>query len=205
MEGETGMTGLEKITDRILAEARAQADEIRGQAEGEAGAVLREAEESLLRLREEAKEREALVKKELEARARSSASLKKRQLILAAKQDMIREQLEKAHQSLLEMGAEEYFSFIEQMVRQSALPKEGEIRFSERDLKRLPDGFDKRLNQAAAERGGSLKIGSEPAHVDGGFLLDYGGIEENCSFQALLTARRDECSDQIQKLLFETE
>ena len=199
------MTGLEKITDRILAEARAQADEIRGQAEGEAGAVLREAEESLLRLREEAKEREALVKKELEARARSSASLKKRQLILAAKQDMIREQLEKAHQSLLEMGAEEYFSFIEQMVRQSALPKEGEIRFSERDLKRLPDGFDKRLNQAAAERGGSLKIGSEPAHVDGGFLLDYGGIEENCSFQALLTARRDECSDQIQKLLFETE
>ena len=205
MEGETGMTGLEKITARILAEARAQADEIRGQAEGEAGAVLREAEESLLRLREEAKEREALVKKELEARARSSASLKKRQLILAAKQDMIREQLEKAHQSLLEMGAEEYFSFIEQMVRQSALPKEGEIRFSERDLKRLPDGFDKRLNQAAAERGGSLKIGSEPAHVDGGFLLDYGGIEENCSFQALLTARRDECSDQIQKLLFETE
>lgn len=205
MEGETGMTGLEKITDRILAEAGAQADEIRGQAEEEAGAVLREAEESLLRLREEAKEREALVKKELEARARSSASLKKRQLILAAKQDMIREQLEKAHQSLLEMGAEEYFSFIEQMVRQSALPKEGEIRFSERDLKRLPDGFDKRLNQAAAERGGSLKIGSEPAHVDGGFLLDYGGIEENCSFQALLTARRDECSDQIQKLLFETE
>lgn len=205
MEGETGMTGLEKITDRILAEARAQADEIRGQAEEEAGAVLREAEESLLRLREEAKEREALVKKELEARARSSASLKKRQLILAAKQDMIREQLEKAHQSLLEMRAEEYFSFIEQMVRQSALPKEGEIRFSERDLKRLPDGFDKRLNQAAAERGGSLKIGSEPAHVDGGFLLDYGGIEENCSFQALLTARRDECSDQIQKLLFETE
>lgn len=199
------MTGLEKITDRILAEARAQADEIRGQAEEEAGAVLREAEESLLRLREEAKEREALVKKELEARARSSASLKKRQLILAAKQDMIREQLEKAHQSLLEMGAEEYFSFIEQMVRQSALPKEGEIRFSERDLKRLPDGFDKCLNQAAAERGGSLKIGSEPAHVDGGFLLDYGGIEENCSFQALLTARRDECSDQIQKLLFETE
>ena len=61
-----------------------------------------------------------------------------------------------AHQSLLEMGAEEYFSFIEQMVRQSALPKEGEIRFSERDLKRLPDGFDKRLNQAAAERGGCL-------------------------------------------------
>lgn len=29
MEGETDMTGLEKITDRILAEARAQTDEIR--------------------------------------------------------------------------------------------------------------------------------------------------------------------------------
>lgn len=199
------MTGLEKITDRILAEAAAEADEIREKAEEEAGAVLREAEESLLRLQEEAKEKQALVKKELEARARSSAALKKRQLILAAKQELIRDQIEKAHQSLLQMDSEEYFSLIEQMVRQFSLPKEGEIRFSERDLKRLPDGFGRRLEQAAAERGGSLKLGSEPARVDGGFLLDYGGIEENCSFQALLAAKRDECSDRIQKLLFETE
>ena len=64
------MTGLEKITDRILAEARAQAGEIREKAEEEAGAVLRETEKRLSRLREEAKEREALVKKELETRAR---------------------------------------------------------------------------------------------------------------------------------------
>lgn len=199
------MTGLEKITDRILAEARAQSDEIREKAEEEAGAVLRETEERLSRLREEAKEREALVKKELETRARSSASLKKRQLILAAKQDMIREQIEKAHQTLLAMEPEEYFSLIEQMVRRFALPKEGEICFSQRDLKRLPDQFEKRLEQAAAERGGSLKIGREPASLDGGFLLDYDGIEENCSFQALLAAKRDECSDQIQKLLFEKE
>lgn len=63
MEGETDMTGLEKITDRILAEARAQAGEIREKAEEEAGAVLRETEERLSRLREEAKEREALVKR----------------------------------------------------------------------------------------------------------------------------------------------
>ena len=103
------MTGLEKITDRILAEARAQAGEIREKAEEEAGAVLRETEERLSRLREEAKEREALVKKELETRARSSASLKKRQLILAAKQDMIREQIEKAHQTLLAMEPEDIF------------------------------------------------------------------------------------------------
>lgn len=200
------MTGLEKITDRILAEARAQADEIREKAEEEAGAVLRETEERLSRLREEAKEREALVKKELETRARSSASLKKRQLILAAKQDMIREQIEKAHQTLLAMEPEEYFSLIEQMVRRFALPKEGEICFSQRDLKRLPDQFEKLPGTGRpAERGGSLKIGREPASLDGGFLLDYDGIEENCSFQALLAAKRDECSDQIQKLLFEKE
>ena len=103
------------------------------------------------------------------------------------------------------MEPEEYFSLIEQMVRRFALPKEGEICFSQRDLKRLPDQFEKRLEQAAAERGGSLKIGREPASLDGGFLFDYDGIEENCSFQALLAAKRDECSDQIQKLLFEKE
>ena len=201
------MTGLEKITDRILAEARAQAGEIREKAEEEAGAVLRETEKRLYKTpgREGRKEREALVKKGAGDKGQSSASLKKRQLILAAKQDMIREQIEKAHQTLLAMEPEEYFSLIEQMVRRFALPKEGEICFSQRDLKRLPEQFGKRLEQAAAERGGSLKIGVEPASLDGGFLLDYDGIEENCSFQALLAAKRDECSDQIQKLLFEKE
>lgn len=67
---------------------------------------------------------------------------------------MIREQIEKAHQTLLAMEPEEYFSLIEQMVRRFALPKEGEICFSQRDLKRLPDQFEKRLEQAGPQSAG---------------------------------------------------
>lgn len=196
------MTGLEKIIDRILEDAKAEAETIREKAEEEAGAVLRGADESLERLKKEAEEKEELEKKSLRARAESSAALKKRQMILEAKQDMIREQIERAYKSLLNMEEAEYFDLMETMIRRFSLPKEGEICFSEIDLKRLPTGFEERIEKAAEEKGGRLKIRKEPAAVDGGFLLIYGGVEENCSFAALFAAKKDEFSDRIHGLLF---
>ena len=50
------MTGLEKITNRILEDAGRQAGEIRAAAEAEAEEILRETRDSLEKMREEADE-----------------------------------------------------------------------------------------------------------------------------------------------------
>ncbi len=83
------------------------------------------------------------------------------------------------------------------MLDKYVLAKTGEIYFSEKDLDRMPQGFEAVIEKAAVSKGGSLTLVKEPKNIDGGFILVYGGIEENCSFRALLAARRDELSDKV--------
>lgn len=42
----------------------------------------------------------------------------------------------------------------------------------------------------------------KPAEIDGGFLLVYGGMEENCGIKAVFDSVKDELSDQVNRLLF---
>ena len=38
--------------------------------------------------------------------------------------------------------------------------------------------------------------------MDGGFILCYGGIEENCSFDAIFDSAREHLQDAVQRILF---
>lgn len=94
----------------------------------------------------------------------------------------------------------EYFANLLKLIRRYALPQE-EILFSQRDLDRLPSGFEQELAQALPA-GGSLKVSREPRKIDGGFVLVYGGVEQNCSFAALFDAAKDRLQDKLHALLF---
>lgn len=171
-------------------------------AEAEAEEILRETRDSLEKMREEADESLQLEQKNRRARAESSAALKKRQMLLAAKQEMISGLIEKARETLLNMEDREYFALIEKMAECFLLSGEGEICFSEKDLGRLPKDFEDTLQKAAGKKGGTIKLSQHPVSISGGFVLVYGGVEENCSFEALFAARRDELSDKVSGLLF---
>ena len=102
------MTGLEKITSRILADARAQAEEILDEATEKSFAVraqnLTNAQAAQDRLIAEAeKEGEALV-----IRAKSSAAMTRRNVELAAKSEMIERAFTRAMQEIYEMDRAEY-------------------------------------------------------------------------------------------------
>ena len=195
------MTGLDKMISQIqdeakaeaesrLAAAREEAEKLTAQAaaEGEAmgEALVQQAEEDASRYLD---------------RVRSSADMKRRMAILQAKQEVIAEVLKKAYEKMdsLEDGA--YFDLIRRLLRECAQPLDGEIRFSEKDRKRFPAGFEKEIGKIAAERGGSLRLG-ENAAIDNGFILAYGGVEENCTFRAMFDSRKEALQDAARKVLF---
>ena len=49
---------------------------------------------------------------------------------------------------------------------------------------------------------GSLKVSKEGKNIENGFVLVYGGIEENCTLRAMFDAKRDELSDKVHRMLF---
>lgn len=196
------MNGLEKITSQILDDARREAEELLRKAEKQTEAIRSEADESVKQIRDDQAAKAKQQSDSYKERLKSSAQLKKRQAVLLAKQQVIAEMLKKVHQALLEKEPDEYFALLEKMAERFALAKDGEIYFSKRDLGRMPEGFAAYVQQAAKKKGGSLRLMEEPKEIDGGFILVYGGVEENCSFQALLSARKDELSDKVHGMLF---
>ena len=88
------------------------------------------------------------------------------------------------------------------MLEKSVLAESGQIRFNAADQKRLPAGFEKKIAAIAEKKGGALTVSQETCDIDGGFLLVYGGIEENCSFAAMFAAEKENLQDKVHTLLF---
>ena len=64
----------------------------------------------------------------------------------------------------------------------------------------MPAGFREEIKSLAQKKGGVLEISGETRNIDGGFILIYGGIEENCSIDAMFAEKRDELLDQVRKI-----
>lgn len=196
------MAGLEKIMSQILEEANGEASEIINKAQEEANAILAKADAECKKMEDESVEKEKARQLAHEERLKSSAQLKKRQVVLLAKQQIISDMLERAYEALLQQDIESYFVLIKKMLEKFTLAKAGQIYFSDRDLKRMPSGFEAEIEKIASEKDGSLTLVKEAKAIDGGFILVYGGIEENCSFKALLNEKKEELADKVQRLLF---
>lgn len=196
------MTGLEKMKSQILDEANRSAGEILEQAKKEADAVMAEARKNAEAECQRISEKSEADAESLKGRAESSCDLQKRKAVLKAKQEVISEILKRAYKKMLASDTETYFDIIRKMLNKYVLPEEGEICFSSDDKKRMPDGFEKEIAAIAAAKGGKLTVSKEKRNIQGGFVLIYGGIEENCTFKAMFDSRRGELSDKVHALLF---
>ena len=198
------MTGLEKIITQIIDDAKANAQKAKAAAEEEASMILASAktqrEEQVAQIQADTQAQVAAIG----AHAQSGAKLKQRQTLLSAKQQLIREIIQSAKDSLLELDDGAYFRLIFQMAAKFALPQQGKLILNEKDLGRAPKDFNAQLEAAVkAIPGAALSLSDSTRPIDGGFVLDYDGIEENCSFDALFYSSQEDLQDKVQELLFQ--
>lgn len=196
------MAGIEKITDQIIEEAKLSAASKVENARKEAEEIVEDARQECLKMEAEASEKEEILRKNHESRVKSSADQQRKRALLQAKQEIIKEVIDEAYRELKSQDSDSYFRTIEKLVKTYALPESGEVYFSEKDLLRMPENFSEKIEKAAKERGGTLKLMKEARQIEDGFILVYGGIEENCTLRALLDAKKDQLQDQVNRILF---
>ena len=175
-------TGLERILEQIRADAEQKAGETVAAAEREAEALLEKAAQAA---EAEAAEREASGAAEAEGirrHAESAAVFSRRRTLLAAKQSAIRDAIAAAKSQLHGLSDGEYFAVLARLAQKYAA-----------DLARLPAGFEDRLNKAVGR--GHITVSKTPCDLPDGFLLVYGGIDVNCTFDALFEAEADALQD----------
>lgn len=196
------MTGLDKIINQIEEEAKSSADKILEDANAQAESVLAEADAACKEIEEAAVAKALAAREDILKKSRSTAQMERKKALLSAKLEVISQIIDQARSSLYALDDKAYFELIIRMIGKFALAQKGEIRFSARDLGRLPAGFEKSVQAAAAKNGGELTVSQEACEIAGGFILVYGGIEENCSFEAIFTAERESLQDKVHTLLF---
>ena len=196
------MAGIDKMTRQILEEAKAAAEAKTAEASVKAEEIISEANEEAARTVESISHKSETEVANYKERVLSSIDLQKRTKILSAKQELISEILDKAYASLTDMEADKYFDMLLRLLEKYALPQEGEIYFSFADLKRMPKGYEAEVKKAAGSRGGSLTVSETGRNIENGFVLAYGGIEENCTLRAMFDEKREKLSDKVRELLF---
>ena len=194
------MTGLDKILEQIKKESDEAVSEKLSDAKGRADEIMNSAKAEVEDECEHIKSQGKRQAKDIEDRASSAADLYKRKAVLSEKQRIIAEVFDKAEQRLLNLKGSEYYDTVMNMAIKNALNQEGTIIFSKEDLDHIPTDFEMRLN--ARLKGGRLSLSKETRPTGGGFILSYGGVEENCTFKALIDASRESLADKVQDILF---
>ena len=162
------------------AETQKMTDEIINSARSEAEKILADAAKKTAQLSENSK---------------SSCALYEKNRLLTEKLNIINNAVDTAAHSLKNMDSDEYFKAVETLVIKYSHDGEGELLMNERDRAAVPDGFMESLNKKLKEKNASVYLADESAKIDSGVIIRYGGIEENCTFGALIGEKRDEIRD----------
>lgn len=196
------MSGIDNMTNQIMEQANLQANDILKQAKEEESKILDALKLDLENIKQESDKKLESEIKDYKSRALSSRDLTKRRKILQTKQDIIADLIDKTCLSLKELNKDEYFNLLIQIFKKFAYNKQGIMYLNKKDLDRMDKSFENDIEKIAKEKGGEIEISKTPKEIEDGFLLVYGGVEENCSFNSLVMSNKSKLQDRINEMLW---
>ena len=193
--------GAEKLIERILAEARQDAEAVLQQADDQAGRLngAAQAEADAIRTAAEAKGNK--IREEILERCRTNAKLDARKHILAAKRGLMEEAFDLAERRLEEMSGKERDDVLRGMLQrecqggETILPAPKDVEAMAALIAVVNAGF-------ASENKAALTLGPAEPSLKGGFLVRAQGYEKNCSFTALMRELRESKQTDVADILF---
>lgn len=196
------MSGLDKIIARISDESAGRAKEVLDEARKKAESITAD---GLKRTAEECerinKKAEAAVLSTAE-KGQASADLKHKQILLQGKQELMTEVIDTARKRLDSLDDGAYREFILKLFKKHLPKQDAELMLSAHDKERLGESVLAELKSLAEQNGVKLTLSDKPGNIKNGFVLSYGGVEENCTVEALLEQSMDELSDKVRDILF---
>ncbi len=221
------MTGLDKITGRIIEEAQA-----------EAAQILKDADEKCKKIAEEYATRAKKIRKEIDedaqkqaeyiiSHAKSTAAMAKRNILLDAKAQLVGIAFGGAFEEFTSMTDEKYQSFLVMLLtyalknhvetQQASVVLDGEenvlfadryeIVLNKKDTEKhgqaVLDGVRRNLvGKLASSVFEKIYVSKNHANIKGGLILRYGDVEMNCSLEMLFAQKRDKLEVDVHKILF---
>jgi V/A-type H+-transporting ATPase subunit E len=194
----------EKIIEKILNDARAEAQRVLESAQAQAAQIHEQAE------REAQRQRELIVaqaRQEAHSRRRAhlaAATAAARNAVLAAKRALIERAFKQAAERIAAMPAGEYKSWLLRLIVHAAETGDEEVILSPADRQILGEAFIREANAQLAQHGkrGALRLSPETRDIGRGFVLKGKGSEMNVTVATLLRRAQDELEIEVAQMLF---
>lgn len=193
------MNGIDKIIQRIEADAKMEVERILSAAQDQAAEIT-----ELYQGRADAEAAELAARNEKNAAERedrlvSSAQMEVRKTTLAAKQQMLEKAYALALDKLCSMPDAQYIETVAELLVQAAPKGTGKVIFAPEEQARIGKAAVEMANE---KLGGQLTVAEETRPIRGGFILADDKVEVNCSFDTLVRLQKNETAGAVTKILF---
>ena len=198
------MSGAEKLKEKIIAEAEAQAKRLLEEARQRADTIVAHGEREAAAKKDTLLAQARIQAEERKQRALTIAGLDARKQILAAKEALIEDTFNQALSRLQELDREKYRELIFPMILAAAQRGDEELIVSPDQRDYFDTSFLEKINEALRRQGkkGEIALAGETRPLKGGFVLRAGEVEFNNSFDSLLRMRRDLLEPAVAGMLF---
>lgn len=198
------MNGIEKIREKIMQEAAAQAETHREKAEKQAAEIAEAGRQAAEEKKREILDRAEQEARETERRLLAAARLEAKKEKLLTQQKAVEQVFGQVLDKMGSMPGDRYVLLLAGLVMEAAQEEEGEIVLSASDRLRLGEDLMAQLAALTREQGKALRVGlsEDTADIRGGFILRLGDVEINHSFEAWLRTWREELEREAHTRLF---
>ena len=192
----------EEVVEKILADAKTEAEEIKKQAQEGEQAEQAKLDEQLNRYR-----------KQTESAAGKAAEDKKLHLLAAARMDIAKQFLaekrkilddvfDQAAVQLKTLPDEDYRNLCTKLMLEAVETGDEEV-IVDTEERRIDEEFIRQLNQKlGSNKKGNLTLANERQNLGAGFILRRGKIKNNASLKVLLSQAHKELEIELAKELF---
>lgn len=221
------MTGLDKITKKLIDDAKADAGAKLDAANAECASIEADFEARAAALRDSMladAEKEASSRI---ARIKSSVAIERRNVVLAERSALVDEAFSHAMDDIRAMAPEDYrkllVDILSSVLMAQVRAEEDELKNYGPDELQTAENYEVILNQADLKAHGQsliaetavavagrispdevskLKLAETAAPIDGGLILKYGDVEVNCSLSMIFSRLRETLEGEVYGILF---
>ena len=194
--------GTQQVVEKILAEARSEADNILAAAKDKAVAAEANLQSELDEYRKETEVMAEASAKDKKARMLAMARMDIRKELTAAKNAVLDEAFAGAAEQIKSLSDQEYQQLITSLITKAVETGDEEVVIG-KDETRIDHTLIKNINRTLGSGfKGNLVLAETKANIDGGFILRRGGVRINASIGVLLAQVKEQIETELVAELF---
>jgi len=192
----------EQVVEKILADAKAEAEKIKKQSEEKEAAEQTKLDEQLAEYKKQTKMLAQKAGKEKKLHLLAAARMNIAKQFLAEKRKILDEVFAKAQAKLEKLPDKEYQMLCTKLILEAVETGDEEVVIDNKE-KRIDQNFINEVNkQLGPDKKGDLRLSGERQNIGAGFILRHGRIKNNVSLRVMLAQARKELEIGLAKELF---